>query len=1079
MFSKILDCPECKFRFQYDYENELPEIITCPSCKNSTSAENYAALIFCPECRAKLKIPLTIINDPDNICPQCGCNLKAATLLEENKFTATFADNNEDIHQLYKRMLQDGEIFDKYEIIRLLGKGGMAEVYLAKHRLLNQQCALKLMRCGMESENPVFIKRFLREAKLLYQIDHPNIVKVFDVGSDFTSGHLFIAMEYIAGMTLHEKLRQGLYSEDELKNVAVTMAHALQALADAHVVHRDIKPSNIMLTSSGELKLMDLGIAKFSNSQAGEMTLTMEQSTIGTPNYASPEQCRSAHNTDIRSDIYSLGASLYHLASGKLPFDGHTPMETILQVLQKEAVPLKNFRPDLSRKMLNVIEAMMQKNPDDRPANPDQLLALLYGNNRKFPAIKRFNPLKWFKKDTPGAAPAPRKLLPAAVKVLISAALLGLIALNVNYIIKKVKHNQRVRAQQQTAQKPHRAPSASGIQNQQARSRQRTASSISRPATATSNYRPTVVFKSFTPQQQIAHWEFDQALQAKDGSFFNIQDGIMYARGSRSKTSAEHLKYLPLDLPENCQELTVSMDLKVQHGNGYIVKLQPDLIIGKYDNTLMLICAAASHRFSFPFMNDVPIDKWFNLTISCDKAQRELKIFSGNRLLRKVRISPRASNVITQVGFFEAAPLEICNTAVERITVFNSCISEEKVTRERKAVIAAVERIPAAEITKTVAPAPSAATPVDKEDAEQKKNVAANSEFRIFTEFDQAQKAAAAEQKNLLVIWDNRSIPIHVEQITMLLDKYPSLKSRIPQKFITVFLNSPPGSPQTAQLQNIIQRNSHFRPGNAEKKLLSCLTITPAGKIVHELRTTGSLSATIFYQALDWAMYYKSGANNLARSRPRPIPQVNINFSSWQLSAINKDYLVNYPAALQMAEQKKLPILVLFTQTGHTGSEKLLERIKSNQAFQEYLSKNFVVLHIALVNDADNTFSAAQKLHNAQLALRSSINSPDRLPAFTICNFQGTILYTRSHITTNTGLLERHLRKHLPSIRQSTDFITGNRTVAKRLQEVSYKLKMIRKSTGTLKNDDFYTGCVKYLNQQINVLKQQMQYQQL
>ena len=112
------------------------------------------------------------------------------------------------------------------------------------------------------------------------------------------------------------------------------MAGALKCLADAGVVHRDIKPSNIMLDKNGIFKLMDLGIAKTdSNRMAGEMTLTMEQTAIGTPSYASPEQCRSSHNVDTRSDIYSLGATLYHAASGKLPCDGATPVEIILKVI--------------------------------------------------------------------------------------------------------------------------------------------------------------------------------------------------------------------------------------------------------------------------------------------------------------------------------------------------------------------------------------------------------------------------------------------------------------------------------------------------------------------------------------------------------------------------------------------------------------------------------------------------------------------------------------------------------------------------------------------------------------------------
>lgn len=375
MFSKILDCPNCQFRFKLDHEGPLPESIVCPSCNTEQAASRYSVLVFCPDCQSKLKIPLDILYDRDNFCPQCGQPLDPETIFTESGFNSTFGSDADDQHQVYKRLLEDGTIFDKYQIIRLLGKGGMAEVYLAEHMLLKQLCALKLMRRGSASEDPVFIKRFLREAQLSYQIEHPNIVKVFDVGSDFKTGYLFIAMEYVQGQTLMEILRERQLDEDELNEVLISMASALQALEDANTVHRDIKPSNIMRDSDGNYKLMDLGIAKFSgNSQESALTLTMEQSTIGTPSYASPEQCRSAHSADGRSDIYSLGATIYHLASQRLPFDGETPVATILNVLQTEAEPLKNFRPDLSEKFVKLIAHMMQKDPLKRPQTPAELL---------------------------------------------------------------------------------------------------------------------------------------------------------------------------------------------------------------------------------------------------------------------------------------------------------------------------------------------------------------------------------------------------------------------------------------------------------------------------------------------------------------------------------------------------------------------------------------------------------------------------------------------------------------------------------------------------------------------------------
>ena len=380
MFSKIIECPKCGKRFRQDLEGEPPATLTCPHCGTTQPYADFYALILCSQCHTKLGIPLDVTDMTGLSCPKCGAEIKNSDELdtEENALYSTFTGD----HHIARRLLKDGEIFDKYRIIRLLGSGGMAEVYLAEHLLIKQPCALKLMRGNINSGDPIFVKRFIREAKLAHKFNHPNIVRVYDAGSDSKTGYLFIAMEYVEGKTLLKLLDEGRLSEEVLKGILVAMTEALKVLAAANVVHRDIKPSNIMLTGDGTYKLMDLGIAKYESEQQGEMTLTMDQSAIGTPGYASPEQCRSAHDVDIRSDIYCLGATLYHLASGVPPFTGNTPLEIILNVLQTEPVPLKKYRPDLSAKMLRIIDSMMKKNPAERPADPEALENMIAGRFR-------------------------------------------------------------------------------------------------------------------------------------------------------------------------------------------------------------------------------------------------------------------------------------------------------------------------------------------------------------------------------------------------------------------------------------------------------------------------------------------------------------------------------------------------------------------------------------------------------------------------------------------------------------------------------------------------------------------------
>ena len=378
MFESILDCPRCQKRFHYEHDDDqYPAYIVCPECGEESPSGEFSVLMLCHQCHSKLKVPVEILGDEDNVCPKCGAAIKSDFLDTMHNDLTTIADG--EFKRESKRMLQDGEIFDKYKIIKLLGKGGMAEVYLAEHLLLKQTCALKLMQNKLNNDDSlVFVKRFIREAKLTHSLNAPNIVRVFDAGSDFRTGYLFLAMEYVEGKTLLNIIHEKKLSEGELLELLNVMGNALKVLEEARIVHRDIKPSNIMYNSDEGYKLMDLGIARMeSNHQAGDLTLTMEQTTIGTPGYASPEQCRSAHQVDNRSDIFSLGATVYHAATGNVPFAGDTPVEIILNVMQSVPEPIKKFRSDLSNGFVLLIQKMMSPKPSERFQNADELLAVI------------------------------------------------------------------------------------------------------------------------------------------------------------------------------------------------------------------------------------------------------------------------------------------------------------------------------------------------------------------------------------------------------------------------------------------------------------------------------------------------------------------------------------------------------------------------------------------------------------------------------------------------------------------------------------------------------------------------------
>ena len=359
-----LICPECGGRFRPDTSGGL-DTVMCPTCRRVRKITVYSLVSNCPYCGGELSIPVNRAPEERFCCPHCGKEFMPQTEILADPDSADAPA---------PRILEDGAIFEKYRIIRLLGRGGMAEVYLAEHLLLHRRCALKLM---IERKNVVYQKRFLREARCVRDLSHPNIVRVFDAGCDDATGRLFIAMEYVEGTPLSEIADRKL-PEADLLNVAGDMAKALEALEAIHVVHRDIKPSNIIRDKDGVFKLMDLGIAKTAHDENDDQyTLTVERTIFGTPSYASPEQCRDSHRVDTRSDIYSLGATLYHLASGRCPYHGATAMETILKVLETDPEPLTKLRRDLSRPMQELIAKMLWKDPARRPQNAEELEKLV------------------------------------------------------------------------------------------------------------------------------------------------------------------------------------------------------------------------------------------------------------------------------------------------------------------------------------------------------------------------------------------------------------------------------------------------------------------------------------------------------------------------------------------------------------------------------------------------------------------------------------------------------------------------------------------------------------------------------
>ena len=257
-------------------------------------------------------------------------------------------------------MLSRGQkINERYEIIKTIGEGGMANVYLANDCILERNVAIKVLR-GDLSNDEKFIRRFKREALSVSNLSHPNIVEVYDVGEE--EGNYYIVMEYIGGKTLKQLLqKRGALTLTEVLDIMSQLTDGLSHAHDAYIIHRDIKPQNIMIEDNGLIKITDFGIATAINSTQ----LTQTNSVMGSVHYLPPEQA-SGKGSTIKSDIYSLGILMYELLAGSVPFKGDTAVEIALKHMKEKIPSIRKQNPTIPQSIENIILKATAKNPKNR-----------------------------------------------------------------------------------------------------------------------------------------------------------------------------------------------------------------------------------------------------------------------------------------------------------------------------------------------------------------------------------------------------------------------------------------------------------------------------------------------------------------------------------------------------------------------------------------------------------------------------------------------------------------------------------------------------------------------------------------
>jgi serine/threonine protein kinase/tetratricopeptide (TPR) repeat protein len=300
----------------------------------------------CPSCKAA-------VSDDSQFCSKCGASLKGEAQTRTIQGPST----------LFKK---DQLIAGKYRIIQKIGEGGMGVVYKAQDTKLDRPVALKFLPSEM-TRDPASKKRFVQEAKAAAALSHPNITVVYDIGED--EGQTFIAMEFIEGKTLRERIESGPLEIEVAVGIASQVTEGLKEAHDKGIIHRDIKPANIMLTKKGQAKIMDFGLAKL----PWGADLTQPSMIMGTVAYMSPEQIRG-EAIDHRTDIWSLGTTLYEMLMGKLPFGDRKDHSLIHAILNEKPKPLMSGYPAIPRPIERLVLKMLEKDPKHRQKSVDEIL---------------------------------------------------------------------------------------------------------------------------------------------------------------------------------------------------------------------------------------------------------------------------------------------------------------------------------------------------------------------------------------------------------------------------------------------------------------------------------------------------------------------------------------------------------------------------------------------------------------------------------------------------------------------------------------------------------------------------------
>ena len=363
--------------------------------------------------------------------------------------------------RMAKQQQADTRLGGRYRLLQVLGSGGMGTVWEAEDELLGRRVAVKVLT-GPDATSPRAVRRFRREARSAARLSGPHIATVYDVGEE--AGSPYLVMELVEGETLADRLaREGRLEPHEAGWVAAAIADALEIAHREGVVHRDVKPANVMLTTSGEVKVMDFGIA--AAAERGPHATTNADTVVGTPSYLSPEQARGEPVT-ARSDVYALGAVLYEMLAGRPPFVRATSVATALAHVHDEPAPIADVVPDVPPQVAAACAAALAKDPADRPASASGFASALRDATVPLPVVPAERddtaPIAMLPLPRRGSARPHPAVLAVALGLAAVAVIALLLTLSGPSVRKELRQELPSRTPQSVVSSPASSPSPAG-----------------------------------------------------------------------------------------------------------------------------------------------------------------------------------------------------------------------------------------------------------------------------------------------------------------------------------------------------------------------------------------------------------------------------------------------------------------------------------------------------------------------------------------------------------------------------------------------------------------------------------------